>query len=96
MRRISEQRKLVESERHEHLVRRGRMRVLHLENMPWLYKAFKWFLKAGSLSKRGRQNAVDVRTLHIEFNFANLPTAFDNTKILFITDTHYRCIRRIS
>jgi len=88
MRRISEQRKLVESERHEHIVRRGRMWVLHLENMPWLHKIFKWFLKAGSLRKRGRQNAVDVRMTHIEFNFANLPTAFDNTKILFITDTH--------
>ena len=95
MRGISEQRKLVESERREHIVRRGRMWVLHLENMPWLFKAFKWFLKVSTLRKRGRQNAVDVQINHIEFSFANLPTAFDDTKILFIRYAH-RQIRRIS
>ena len=76
MRPISEKRQFVEGERHEHTVKRGRRGWFHFENMPWIAKTFKFFVRMMRLRQRGYRNALDIRAEKIDFEFENLPAAF--------------------
>jgi hypothetical protein len=88
MRPINGRRKLVEQEGHRHAVRRGLRGRLHFENIPWLEKFFDFLLKVTFIRSRGRRNALNIKLEHVKLTFANLPSAFDNTRILLITDPH--------
>lgn len=88
MRPISEKRQRVETERHEHAVRRGQRGWLHFENMPWLEKAFKFLVRLLHMRSRGFKNILDIRVNRVEFEFESLPAGFDGIRILLITDFH--------
>ena len=88
MRPINERRKLVEQEGHRHAVRRGFTGRLHFENMPWLEKIFDFLLTVIFIRSWGRRNAIDIKIEQVKLIFANLPSAFNNTRILLITDPH--------
>lgn len=40
------------------------------------------------LYRRGRQNALDIRLVELEFAFPDLPRQFDGYRILHVSDTH--------
>ena len=88
MRVISNARKLVERQGRRHVVKRGLRGRLHLENLPALIKVFKFLLLITHTRPRGQTNAADVKLERVQFVFDNLPTAFDNTRILLLTDLH--------
>ena len=88
MRGISKKRKLVEEEGHRHTVKRGFRGKLHFENLPWLLKIFKFFLRVSFMQRAGERNAAEIKLESIEVGFDNLPSGFDNTRILLITDLH--------
>ena len=88
MRAISERRRVVESERHDHSVKRGRRGWFHFENMPLLEKVFKSFVRVLHLRKIGYRNALDVRVEEVEFGFSDLPACFDGVRVLLVTDPH--------
>ena len=88
MRSISKKRKLVEEEKHEHVIKRGRLGRLHFENLPWLGKIFKLFLRISFIISKGRRNAANIRVENVEIAFDDLPSSFDNMRILLITDLH--------
>lgn len=85
---ISEKRQLVEAERHEHTVKRGQRGWFHFENMPWIANTFRFLVRTMRLRQRGYRNALDIRVENVDFEFENLPAAFDGTRIFFVTDTH--------
>ncbi len=88
MRAISEKRKIIEERGHKpSLWKRCRWR-LHIENIPWLFRLLNFFIKITFRRPAGLFNALDVKTEEIEIAFKNLPKAFDNTRILLITDLH--------
>ena len=88
MKPISKIRQAIEVEKHRHAVRRGLLKQLHIENMPWLMRLFGFFLKISLLEPRGKANALDVQVERIDIHLPGLPQAFDQTKILFISDLH--------
>ncbi len=88
MRKISEKRQVVERERREHNVRRGRWGWFHFENMPWLQDVFRGFLRLVGLRRRGERNATAILVEWVEFELAELGRAFDGMRILLVTDTH--------
>lgn len=88
MRKISEQRRLVEEEGHRHAVKRGRIGILHFENLPFLKYTFNIFLDITLTKSLGIKNALAVKPEEVTLKFADLPAAFDNTRILFMPDLH--------
>lgn len=92
MRGINVRRKLVEEEGHKHAVRRGLRGRLHFENMPWLVKVFKFFMAVSLTRQRGERNASNIRLAQVKIILANLPKAFNNIRILLITDLHIDAI----
>lgn len=56
--------------------------------MPWIAKLFKFLVRSMHLRSRGYRNALDIRVEEVDFEFDNLPAAFDGTRILFVTDPH--------
>jgi len=88
MRPISEKRQRVERERREHKVRRGRWGRFHFENMPWLQDVIKGVLRTVGLKRRGERNAEALALESADFQFDDLPAAFDGLRILFVSDTH--------
>jgi len=85
---ISEQRRLVEQEGRKHSVLRGRWKQFHFENMPKLQRAFGCFLQVLHLKGLGQRNTLEVQLKDLEFEFSDLPPAFDDYRILFISDMH--------
>lgn len=96
LRPISEKRQLVEVERHEHTVKRGKRSWFHFENMPWLIQTFKFLVRSMHLREYGYRNALDVCVENVELEFENLPAAFDGTRILFVTDTHINAFEELA
>ena len=88
MRPISKKRQRAEDDPHEHAVRRGRRGWLHFENMPWLGKVFKFFLRTLHLRRLGVRNVLDIKVERMEFEFDNLPAGFDGVRVLLVTDPH--------
>ena len=88
MRKISERRRLVEEEGHRHAVKRGRSGILHFENLPFLKYVFNIFLNITLTKSLGIKNALAVKSEEVTLMFADLPAAFDNTRILFMPDLH--------
>ncbi|AQT69290.1 phosphodiesterase YaeI [Anaerohalosphaera lusitana] len=88
MRKISEQRRLVETEGVEHAVVRGRIGRWHFENMPRLQKVLYGMLKMSGTEGFGRRHAMEVQVVEVEFEFDNLPGAFDGYRVLFLSDFH--------
>ena len=64
------------------------MKKLHFENIPLLVRFFDFLLRASFTKVIGMRNAMDVRLNEVDFAFDNLPAAFDNTRILLLTDLH--------
>jgi len=95
MRLINKRRKLVEQEGHRHAVRRGLRGRLHFENMLWLEKVFEFFLTVSFTKPKGERNAFDIKIERVKIIFANLPRAFNNTRILLITDIHIDGIEKL-
>ena len=88
MRPINNQRRLVEQEGHRHSVKRGWLWKLHFENFPRMVRILKFLLNLTFSTPKGIRNAADLKIEEVEFAFNNLPAAFDNTRILLITDLH--------
>ncbi len=88
MRAISKKRQRVEGERHEHTVKRGGRGWLHFENMPWIEKVFKFFLRTLHIRRFGARNMLDIKVERVGFEFDNLPAGFDGTRVLLVTDPH--------
>lgn len=88
MRQISEIRKQIEAEGRPHVVKRGWRRQLHLENMPWLIRAFDYSLQISQLKPTGLRNALSIQVEEAEFALRGLPRTFDGFNILLITDLH--------
>ena len=88
MKQISEIRKQVEAEGRPHRVKRGWRRAFHLENMPWLIRAFDYSLQVSCLKTTGQRNALSVQVERTELILGVLPEAFDAYRILLITDLH--------
>jgi len=88
MRPVSMKRKLVEEELHEHVVRRGFLGVWHFENMPRMVKFFKFFMRFSCTRQMGIRNAIDIKVENARIIHNDLPSGFDNTRILLITDLH--------
>jgi len=95
MRPINKRRKLVEQEGHRHAVRRGLRGWLHFENMLWLEKVFEFILTVSFTKLKGERNAFDIKIERVKIIFANLPRAFNNTRILLITDLHIDGIEKL-
>ena len=95
MRPINQNRKLIEHEGHRHTVKRGRRKIFHFENFPFLEAVFKFLIKAILLLPRGQGNALDIRVEHTEIVLSNLPQSFDGIKLLLITDLHIDCIEAL-
>ncbi len=53
------------------------------------HRIIETIFKLAGLYEKGRQNALDVRLEHIEFQFNDLPETFDNFTILYISDLHF-------
>jgi predicted MPP superfamily phosphohydrolase len=85
---ISDTRKQVEAEGRPHSVKRGWRRQLHFENMPWLIRAFDYFLQISCLKATGLRNALNIQVETTELALSGLPEAFDAFNILLITDLH--------
>jgi len=85
---ISEIRKQIEAEGRRHRVKRGWRRQLHLENMPWLIRAFDYFLQVSCLKATGLRNALSIQIETTELTLSGLPEAFDAFNILLLTDLH--------
>lgn len=88
MRAISERRRLVEQEGRKHSVLRGRWKGFHFENMPKVQVAFGCFLRVFGLKGIGERNTLKVRLKEVEFDFEDIPAAFDGFRVLFISDLH--------
>lgn len=88
MRSINRQRLAVETEGRHHAVVRGVRGKLHFENMPRLQAFLACCLKLSVLYVPGHRNVLKTHLCHVEFTFDDLPEAFDNTRILFISDFH--------
>lgn len=88
MRPISAARLAIEAEGHRHLVNRGWLRFLHLENMPSLFTLLGYCLKLTLLDVSGRKNALDVQVERVDIALPGLPKGFEGVKILFVSDLH--------
>lgn len=96
MKQISEQRRLVEDEGRHHAVIRGWRRRLHFENMPHLCKILNFLLTITCTKEIGRRGALATRVNQVEINFDDLPAAFDDTKILFVSDFHINALPELA
>ena len=65
--------------------RRGRRRKRLFDALVAVFGAG---LRLTPFYARGRRNALDLRLVELEFAFADLPRAFDGTRILHLSDTH--------
>jgi predicted MPP superfamily phosphohydrolase len=88
MRPIGATRLAIEGEGHRHLVKRGWLRSLHIENVPSLFTLLGYFLKLTLLDVPGRKNALDVQLETIDIHLPGLPKGFDGVKLLFVSDLH--------
>ena len=88
MRPISAARLAIEAEGHRHLVKRGWLRFLHLENMPSLFTLLGYCLKLTLLDVSGRKNALDVQVERVDIALPGLPKGFDGVRLLFVSDLH--------
>ncbi|MBW8001113.1 MAG: hypothetical protein FVQ80_03720 [Planctomycetes bacterium] len=88
MRPISKKRKLVEQQERLHLAKRNFKRRFHTENIPWLRRIMRFLIRLFFVQAIGKKNAENLKLEKIQFSFPNLPEAFDNTRILLITDLH--------
>ena len=88
MRPIGATRLAIEGEGHPHLVKRGWLRFLHIENMPPLVAFLGYCLKLMLLDVPGRKNALDVQVERVEISLPGLPEGFDGVRLLFVSDLH--------
>ena len=96
MRVANKQRRLVELEGRRHSIIRGRWPKLHFENIPYLRKALNFLLWLTCTKQRGLRNALNIKLEEAEIAFNNLPKAFNNTRILLMTDLHIDGIEQLS
>lgn len=84
---ISRERDHAERHRH-HAVRRGRLRWLHWENLPWMERLFAVGLKVTGLWRRGWNNMLNFSVDEVSLSVPHLPAAFDGYRILWLSDLH--------
>jgi len=63
-------------------------RYLNFENIIYYQWIMKGFFKCIGIYNQGVKNALNVKIKSINLSFSDLPEAFDNYRILFISDLH--------
>lgn len=63
-------------------------RLFNFENVIYYRLVMQTFFKLSGLYNRGVRNALRVRVNALSFSFKHLPEAFDQYKILFMSDLH--------
>ncbi|MDY0041066.1 MAG: CDP-archaeol synthase [Desulforhabdus sp.] len=61
---------------------------VNFEDAFYYHFVMKWCFRALGLYRRGMRNALQIEVTHINFDFEELPPAFDGYRILFLTDLH--------
>ena len=88
MRAISKQRQLIEQRRRDMVIQKPRSGLLSLAHGRFFARILQLMLKVFFLESAGRRNAMDVKVKEVTIVLENLPTAFDGTRVLFMSDLH--------
>ena len=88
MRAISEKRRIIEAEGHQHKVQRGQWGTFHYENLRALKSLIDWTLRLTLTKGRGRRNACCVTLEKETLWIKELPQGFDTMRLLLVTDLH--------
>ncbi|WP_319574992.1 CDP-archaeol synthase [uncultured Desulfobacter sp.] len=70
--------------------------IINIERTLYYHAFMKTVFKGLGLYAKGKQNALDIHCRKLEFVFPNLPPAFDQYTILFISDLHLDCMEGIT
>lgn len=70
--------------------------VINFERTLYYHWFMKTVFKLAGLYDRGKKNALNLELTKLEFDFSTLPTGFDNTTILFISDLHLDCMEGLA
>ena len=61
---------------------------LNFEDAFYYHVLMRTTLRLMGVYEKGKRNALQLKTTNIAFYFSNLPTAFENYTILFLSDLH--------
>jgi uncharacterized protein len=61
---------------------------LNFEDAFYYHVLMKTMLRLMGVYEKGKRNALELKTTHIDFCFSTLPTSFENYTILFLSDLH--------
>lgn len=62
--------------------------LVNFEDAVYYHVIMRSVFMALGIYERGKQNALEIDTENVTFDFPDLPPAFDGYKILFLTDLH--------
>ena len=77
----------IEQDHETQVIGRGR-NLFHIENWYSIHGLIRGILKLSMLYTRGRNNTLAIETRHNHFYIPHLPKAFNDYKILHISDLH--------
>jgi predicted MPP superfamily phosphohydrolase len=63
-------------------------RMLNFENIIYYHLVMKGLFKCMGIYNKGKRNALQVRLKSLDLSFPELPEAFENYRILFLSDLH--------
>jgi hypothetical protein len=70
--------------------------IINFERTLYYHAFMKTVFKGLGLYEQGKRNALDIQYRELAFVFPDLPPAFDQYTILFISDLHLDCMERIT
>jgi len=70
------------------VIQKPRSGLLSLAHGRFFARILQLMLKVFFLESAGRRNAMDVKVKEVAIVLENLPTAFDGTRVLFMSDLH--------
>jgi len=95
MRPISKQRQLIEQQRRDMAIQKPSSGLLSVMHGGIFGKILRILLKIFSLESAGSRNAMEIKVKGVNIALENLPAAFDNTRILFMSDLHIGGLRSL-
>jgi uncharacterized protein len=61
---------------------------IYIENLEWMYVILKFLLTTTGFYSLGQRNTLDYRLNYQQFKIKNLPSTFNNFRILHLSDIH--------